>query len=549
MKREIVEGILSKYLKQIFGFALKKCSNLQDAEDLSQDIMLKAFRTLIIHNDIENVEKFIWTIAHNTLANYYRDTKSQIIGVSIDDYLEILPDNSKDILSDMVMRESIEKLQSEIAYLSKLQRQILVLYYYDNLAQKDISKALNIPIGTVKWHLFEAKKELKRGIGMVRQNGELKFNPIKFTIMGMTGGYGTKGSLQNFFRTSLSQNIVFSAYFKEKSINEIADDLGVSPVYVESEVEFLYEYGFLIKKNGKFITNMLIDIPNENAKKVVELQDDMYSQASKLIANDVYDELIKSDIINSDKIICHYDASHENKINYLLWTLIPYICAIGGDDEREEYIKFEEVATKRPDGGNFLAFAGFETANGPVQKHFDSIQNWSGPCYCYDDRYMLWACDSEWSNKRNKEGEIYTSGIYLAKLRRFLNGEALSKDEYTSLAEKGFIKMTKGKAKLQILYIEDKEFNKKLLDIGRTIKQKHLSALNDLKNKYVNLILKDTPRHLRKMREFGLQNTFYSDGWFIIYCIKELLTNGKLKMPTECERRSMTTIIAPCSNS
>lgn len=36
-----------------------------------------------------------------------------------------------------------------------------------------------------------------------------------------------------------------------KSVNEIADELGVSPVYVESETDFLYEYGFLLKKGGK----------------------------------------------------------------------------------------------------------------------------------------------------------------------------------------------------------------------------------------------------------------------------------------------------------
>ncbi len=548
MERKNVEGILSKYLKQIFGFALKRCRNLQDAEDLSQDIMVKAFRTLILRDDVENIEKFIWTIAHNSLANYYRDTKSQIVGISIDDYIETIADDSKDILSDVILRESVEKLQGEIAYLSKLQRQILVMYYYDNLTQKEIANALNIPIGTVKYHLFEAKKELKRGISMVRQNGELKFNPIKFTIMGITGGYGTKGPVQNFFRTSLSQNIVYSTYRKEKSINEIADDLGVSPVYVESEVEFLYEYGFLIKKNGKYITNMLIDIPNENAKKVVKLQDELYSRASKLIANDVYNELINSNIINSDKIVCEYEATFENKINYLMWSLIPYICAIGGDDEREESIKFEEVATKRPDGGNFLAFAGFEAVNGPKQINFDSIQNWSGPCYCYDNSYMLWACDSEWSNKRNAEGAIYTSGMYLTMLIRYLNGEALSKDEYTYLAEKGFIKMSNGEAKLQVLYIKDAEFNKKLLDIGKEIKQRHLPILKELKDKYVNMILKDTPKHLRKMREYGMQYIFYSDGWFLIYCIKELISNGKLKLPTENEKRSMTTIIAPVIN-
>lgn len=80
------EKIVTEYIKPIFHFALKRCKNEKDAEDLSQEIALKAFCIFIARNDIYNYEKFIWTIAHNTLANYYRDT-SRNIGVSM--YLSI----------------------------------------------------------------------------------------------------------------------------------------------------------------------------------------------------------------------------------------------------------------------------------------------------------------------------------------------------------------------------------------------------------------------------------------------------------------------------
>ena len=69
MKRQDAEKIITEYLKPIFGFALKRCKNAQDAEDLSQDIVLKAFRALLIKDDIGDVSKFIWAIAHNTLSN------------------------------------------------------------------------------------------------------------------------------------------------------------------------------------------------------------------------------------------------------------------------------------------------------------------------------------------------------------------------------------------------------------------------------------------------------------------------------------------------
>ncbi len=79
------EKAITEYITPIFGFALKRCRDTYDAEDLSQEIVLRAYRTLCFRDDIDNIGKFIWTIAHNTLANYYRDKTRRFIGVSIDD--------------------------------------------------------------------------------------------------------------------------------------------------------------------------------------------------------------------------------------------------------------------------------------------------------------------------------------------------------------------------------------------------------------------------------------------------------------------------------
>lgn len=78
MNRPDAEKLITEYLKPIFGFALKRCKTTQDAEDLSQEIMLRAFRALLAKEDIADPGKFIWTVAHNALSNYYRDTATGI---------------------------------------------------------------------------------------------------------------------------------------------------------------------------------------------------------------------------------------------------------------------------------------------------------------------------------------------------------------------------------------------------------------------------------------------------------------------------------------
>ena len=57
MNRQDVEKSIARYLKPIFGFALKRCKSLQDAQDLSQEIAIRAFRSLIVRDDVADMGK------------------------------------------------------------------------------------------------------------------------------------------------------------------------------------------------------------------------------------------------------------------------------------------------------------------------------------------------------------------------------------------------------------------------------------------------------------------------------------------------------------
>ena len=179
MTREQAETFITEHLRSVFGFALKRCAGVADAEDLSQEILLRVYRTLLLREDIADPERFLWTAAHNALANYYRDRARQGIGADVDALAEFLP-GEDDVAVAVEQKETADRLQREIAYLSRIQRRTVIAYYYENKKQSEIAEELGIPVGTVKWHLFEAKKELKRGIQTMRPASELKFNPIRF---------------------------------------------------------------------------------------------------------------------------------------------------------------------------------------------------------------------------------------------------------------------------------------------------------------------------------------------------------------------------------
>ena len=548
MNRQDAEKIVNEYVGRIFGFALKRCKSLEDAEDLSQDIVLKTFRVLLIKDDIEDIGKFIWTVAHNSLNNYYRDNAKITLGIPLEDVSELLADPSSEPDTDGE-QETVLRLQSEIAYLSKMQRRIVIAYYFENRKQTEIAEDLGIPLGTVKWHLFEAKKELKRGMDTVRKTSELKFNPIKFHSFGINGSAGTK-NINDFFRSALPQNICYCVRSTAKTINEIADDLGVSPVYVETEIETLEEYGFLKKKGEKFITDFIIDEPTA---ELLTMHDKMQKRAAELFANDLYDELMQSGILNDERIICNHrepETKHADR-NFLLWSLVPYIAAWSGEKLMDKKITFDEVATIRPDGGHNIVRAAVVDDNIKLPEDYVYMKNWCGPMWNGNGKNILWQIDSEWTGRGIEHGFLYSEESKRV-LSLFEREEEcpLSKDEYAWLTERGYIK-TNGDydgfftSTWKVIILKDKQIRDELLSIGERIKEKHKTEFDKIKEPYKKALFSTIPAHLRKICEFEMQYIFHADGWFILHCIVTLLNNGKLKQPTEEQRKSLTTMIIP----
>ena len=77
------------------------------------------------------------------------------------------------------------------------------------------------------------------------------------------------------------------------------------------------------------------------------------------------------------------------------------------------------------------------------------------------------------------------------------------------------------------------------------LKEKYKDRFDALKAPYAKAILAMTPKHLQKLAEYELQYTFHSDGWFLLHCINTLVQNGKLKQPTEGQRKSLLTLVFP----
>ena len=97
-----------------------RCAIIQDAEDVAQEIALRAFQDLLTRDDVTDYLRYLWAVARNVLANHYRDHSRVHIGIA--DFEA----RTTDFESILTHEESVSRLHRGIAYLGRQQQEIIV---------------------------------------------------------------------------------------------------------------------------------------------------------------------------------------------------------------------------------------------------------------------------------------------------------------------------------------------------------------------------------------------------------------------------------------
>ncbi|PWM21652.1 MAG: hypothetical protein DBX53_05760 [Clostridiales bacterium] len=247
--KQKADQIITEYLKKIYGFAIKKSYSYDEAEELCAEIVCEVYLSLRKADEIISMERYIWRISNYVYSKYVSSRKKHE-GISIDGMQ--IPYWENDAFEES--EEELSRLRREIAFLKEKRRQIVYRFYYEDKSISVIAKEMEIPEGTVKWHLNKAKIELKEGLLMERKIGKLGLSPMNATGFGHSGSPGRNGGPEFYLRDRQNLNIVYSVYYSPKTKEEIAEELAITPVYLEEKINFLEENGFLVKTAGNRYT-------------------------------------------------------------------------------------------------------------------------------------------------------------------------------------------------------------------------------------------------------------------------------------------------------
>lgn len=154
--------LVHRYKDYVFTLALRFCKNREDAEEVSQDIFIKVYRSLADFKGTSKFSTWLYTITYNTSVTFLRKKKMDV--KSIDDdhtFLQLENQESSFSANQMEQKSRVNHVNQAIGKLSADDSQIITLFYKMEQSLEEIGVILGLEPNTVKVRLHRARQRLK----------------------------------------------------------------------------------------------------------------------------------------------------------------------------------------------------------------------------------------------------------------------------------------------------------------------------------------------------------------------------------------------------
>ncbi|NHC38944.1 sigma-70 family RNA polymerase sigma factor [Bacillus sp. MM2020_1] len=159
-KEVIIDEMMNRYGQEVLRLVFSYVNNRAIAEDLTQDIFVKCYKGLHTYSGKSKLRTWLWRIAINHCKDFLKSWYTKNVVITEDEPLNNT--TKKDMVEQTVIqRQEDDQLISAIMMLPIKYREVIYLYYYEELPIKEIALLTEVGDSTVKTRLRRAKELLK----------------------------------------------------------------------------------------------------------------------------------------------------------------------------------------------------------------------------------------------------------------------------------------------------------------------------------------------------------------------------------------------------
>jgi RNA polymerase sigma-70 factor (ECF subfamily) len=148
--------LIRLHRKSVINVVFRMCGDTEIAEDVAQDTFIRAWKNLHTFQPRYPLRNWLFRIASNRTLDLIRRNKPTISINSIP-----LASSNRGPEAVFIQKEQAVAIQEAVLSLSPASRAVIVLREYEGLSYREISEALEIPLGTVMSRLNYARKQLR----------------------------------------------------------------------------------------------------------------------------------------------------------------------------------------------------------------------------------------------------------------------------------------------------------------------------------------------------------------------------------------------------
>lgn len=159
---ESFEKLISEYNRYVYNVAYRMMGNEQDAEDMAQEALIKAFKAISTFNKESQFSTWLYRIVINTCKDELRKRKEKTLSLDDEDGVKhIVSSDEADPLLIYEKNEIKARVQGAIDQLSEDYKAVIVLRDLMGYSYDEIGTILDVPIGTVRSRLNRSRQKLK----------------------------------------------------------------------------------------------------------------------------------------------------------------------------------------------------------------------------------------------------------------------------------------------------------------------------------------------------------------------------------------------------